>query len=250
MPIENNEVFIPQDDFSRGIGFNPFEEPSFAVSTDDIVSWNDPISISLPSDANTQFQRMMRLRSDLTVGTTWAEIPVRKPRQKPIAKLLDEVAEANKDVFDSVNKVQEEIDKIEKAKLIEMADKHDNLLFLVIGKNYTLKGATEKQKSAYYNTLTQQLISTIRGLTNDIDYPLEDFKHFMLRHVSRYVALDDEMVVKFNILFEELYEYHNTIHAKKKEKRALMGREEKESTVCEDYINGGRESVRFSINNY
>lgn len=234
MPTDNNEDFVAIEDFSGGIGFNPWETVTVSGAT---------------SLANAQFEQMMRLRVDIGVSD-WAGTTAKKPRQKPLAKLLDEVAEANKDVFDSLNKVQEEINTLEKTRLIELANKYDTLLFLIVGKGYTLEKATEKTRAGYYNTLTQQLLSTVRGVTNDRYHTLEDFKRVMLRHVSRFVELNDEMIVKFNLLFEELYDYNNTIHAKKKEKRALMGREEKESTVCEDYINVGRESVRFSIGNY
>lgn len=246
MPIENNQVEL--DDFTRGIGFNPFEDQS----TTDFNPWEiTSVTQSLAqSQASTrQFEQMIRIRRDIGLSAFSEGVP-KKHRQKPIAKLLDEVAEANKDVFDNLNKIQDEINTLEKTKLIELANKHDSLLFLIIGKSYTLEKATDKTKSAYYNTLTQQLIGTINNVTDGYNHPLEDFKHIMLRHVSRFCILDNEVIAKFNVLFEELYEYYNMINSKKKEKRSLMGREEKKSTVCEDYINGGRESIRFNSTNY
>ncbi len=181
-----------------------------------------------------EFERLMSQR----YGIDRVIVTPKKTKQKPIAKLLDEVSTHNKDIFDCVNKVQEEINTLEKTKLIELADKYDNLLFLVIGKNYTLVKATEKTKLGYYNTLTQQLVNTIESATNGNEYTLKDFKLVMLRHVSGFVLLDDVTVAKYNTLFDELYEYYNLINAKKKEKRCLIGREEKKETVCEDYING------------
>lgn len=255
MPIENNQ--IEMDNFTSGLVYDPFEvEETTTVDFNPFETFTASQIISQNQISVRQFEEIARLRSDLRVMSPFDESRSKKTKQKPLARLLDEVATANKDVFDSLNKIQEEIDTLTKTKLIELANKHDSTLFLVIGKTYTLKDASEKQKSAYYNTLTQQLLSVISGVTDGHDLTLEDFKHLMLRHVSRFVIIDDNMLAKFNVLFEELYEYNNLVNEKKKEKRALMGRGEKRSSVCEDYINvtaggnGGRESVRFSIGNY
>lgn len=249
MPIENNEVENEVGFIVNELGFNPFEDsaPVEEFNPWEITSVTQALAQSQAS--TRQFEQMMRIRRDIGLSVFSEGVP-KKPRQKPIAKLLDEISETNKDVFDSFNKIQDEINTLEKTKLIELANKHDSLLFLIIGKSYTLEKATDKTKSAYYSTLTQQLTSTINNVTNGYNHPLEDFKHIMLRHVSRFCILDNEVIAKFNVLFEELYEYYNAVNSKKKEKRALMGREEKKSTVCEDYINGGRENVRLSINNY
>lgn len=245
MPIENE------------IGFNPFEDAT--ITTTDFNPWEvTTLSQALEQSQTStiSFEAIHRLRSDLQVSSTFVDRVPKKPKQKPLSKLLDEVAEANKEVFDSFNKIQEEINILEKTKLVELANKHDTLLFLVIGKNYTLEKATEKTKAGYYNTLTQQLIHTIHGITEHRTRNVEDFKHLMLLHVSNYIILNDEVIVKFNVLFEDLYEYYNMINEKKKEKRSLMGREEKKSTVCEDYINtntrgnGISNTIRFNIADY
>ena len=231
---------MPQD---NEIGFNPFEEQltmptsggGFTIGSS---SWDTQISSISINQARSSLERFV---------IEQYSPPIKKPKQKPLAKLLDEVAIANKDIFDCVNKVQEEINTLEKTKLIELADKYDTYLFLVIGKKYTLKNASEKSKMGYYNTLTQQLINTIYGVTSGNELTIEDFKHVMLRHVSRFVDLDDAIMIKYKALFEELYDYYNLINAKKKEKRCLMGREDKKVTVCEDYINGtGGDTIRLS----
>lgn len=237
MPIENNEV----DAFSREIGFNPYEH---AV----VQSYEIDGRIFTSSDV------MHRIGTDLNIAS-FAEV-TKKPKltqskQKPIAKLLDEVSEANKDVFDSLNKVQEEINTLEKTRLIELAEKYDEILFIIIGKSYTLVGASEKTKSSFINTLSQQLFNVINGVINNHEVSIIDFKDRMFRHVSRFLILDNVINGKFDALFEELYEYYNTVNAKKKEKRALMGREEKKKTVCEDYLYGSptSASIRISTGN-
>lgn len=225
MPIENNEVeyFTGQEGFAREIGFNPYENTVMQ-------------SYEIDGRIFTSRSVIGRIGADLNIAS-FAEV-AKKPKQKPIAKLLDEVSEANKDVFDRLNKVQEEINAIEKIKLVELANKHDDYIFIAIGKNYALKKASEKTKQQYINALSQQLVSIVNNVTQGQDHTLEDFTRKMIRHTSRFVMFDKELENIYTKVFADVYEYYNLINEKKKEKKSLMGREDKKPTVCEDYLYG------------
>lgn len=229
MPINNEEVVSSQNQLNATIDGWTIEPARF-----------EEMSLA----RLREFEQMLR-REDVAVS---------KPKKKSIDKLLDEVSEANKEIFDSVNKIQQEIDTLEKTKLVELANKYDSLLFAVIGKKYTLKEASEKSKSGYYNTLIQQLSHTIRNITDGNEYNIEDFIKIMFRHISRFILIDQKTQAELDEMFNELYAYYNTISSKKKEKMCLMGREDKKNTVCEDYINGTNSSGdimrsdRFRIN--
>jgi hypothetical protein len=256
MPIDNeleiDQLGRPMIQRIDGIGFNPFEDRVGAVagggSTFAIDSW---ATITSSGTATQSISNARDLLQRFVIEQY--SPPIKKPKQKPLTKLLDEVAVANKDIFDCVNKVQEEINTLEKTKLIELAETYDTFLFLIIGKKYTLKNASEKSKLGYYNTLTQQLLHTIHGVAGGTEINLEDFKQVMSRHVSRFVELDNVILVKYNKLFEELHDYYRLMDSKKKEKRKLMGRESKIVTVCEDYINGNsnnRDTIRLVVDEY
>lgn len=240
---------MPPFETRNEIGFNPFdltieERPVADATVSTITStdggWATVVDGSVFIDTPRTFRDIQEAYavlsgSDSTRPTQ--RVSKDKPKQKSISKLLDEISAVNKDVFDSVSKIQEEIETLERKRIVELADKYDNLLFLVIGKNYTLEGAAEKVRAAYHNTLTQQLTKVIDGVVSQGSPDFDNFNLAMLRNVSRYVELDDDAIAKFGKLFEELYEYYNLIKAKKEEKRCLMGREQKKETVCEDYIN-------------
>lgn len=262
MPIDNNEDFVAIDDFTHGIGFNPFEEPvtfstqrpfesNLTTATQTPYDWTiAPPALTVEQAEAEQLQTIRRFEQMMRGRVRSNDED--KPKKKSMSKVLDEVSEANKDVFDRLNKIQDEINTIEKVKLVELANKHDDLIFIAIGKNYTLKKASEKTKQQYINTLSQQLVSIVNNVTQGKDHTLEDFTRKMIRSTSRYVMFDEELENIYTKVFADVYEYYNLINEKKKEKKSLMGREDKKPTVCEDYLYGSNRdnNIRIVLNQY
>lgn len=182
-------------------------------------------------------------------------IPKKVVKKKTTAQILDELSSKNCEVFDSVNKIQAEINAIEVDRIKELALKYDTLLFTVIGKDYSLKGLSEAKMSSYINTLQQSLLQTLVRYVYDRSrfgempesYFEENFVNFMM---SRIIFTNETMTI-IREMSKDLYKFMNDITEAKKKKKAIMGREESKHTVCEDYLNeqnrtiGGTGNVRF-----
>lgn len=219
MPIENNEVdiatnFTPEQlrfmSSLREIQFNPYDQ--------------------------------------LTMGAKPTSKKVVK--KKTTSQILDELSSKNCEVFDSVNKIQAEINAIEGDRIKELAIKYDTLLFIVIGKTYSLKGLSEYKMSAYINTLQQSLLQTLVryvydrnrfGELSEVEFG-ENFVNFM---ISRTIFTDENITI-IREMSKDLYKFMNDITEAKKKKKAIMGREESKPTVCEDYLDTNNQSRTMS----
>lgn len=196
---------------------------------------NEPVSFT-PEDARRAFEQLMERRtfSPFEDEVLIRPTPKKVIKKKTTAQLLDELSSKNCEVFDSVNKIQAEIDAIEVDRIKELALKYDDNLFLIINKNYSLKGLSESKMSAYINTLQQSLFQTLlRYVYNN---NISQFEDNLLNYLGQRVLFDDKNVPIFREMSKDLFKFMNDITEAKKKKKEIMGRQESKPTVCEDYL--------------
>lgn len=231
MPIENNETILGT------------------------ITTTDDVDISISPEAVRRFEQMLR-RNAFDPYEEAKPLPKKVVKKKTTAQILDELSSKNCEVFDSVNKIQAEINAIEVDRIKELALKYDDNLFLIINKNYSLKGMSEAKMSAYINTLQQSLFQTLtRYLYNPIYGNLteEQFEDNMLNYLSQRVIFEPDNIAIFKEMSKDLFKFMNDITEAKKKKKEIMGRQESKPTVCEDYLYpndtprtmSGTTSVRF-----
>lgn len=171
--------------------------------------------------------------------------PKKVLKKKTTAQILDELSSKNCEVFDNVNKIQAEINAIEVDRIKELALKYDDNLFLIINKNYSLKGLSEAKMSSYINTLQQSLFQTLtRYLYNPIYGNLteEQFEDNMLNYLSQRAIFEPDNIAIFKEMSKDLFKFMNDITEAKKKKKEIMGRQESKPTVCEDYLDTNNQS--------
>lgn len=199
---------------------------------------------AIEMEAVRRFEQMMRTRA---FSPFEEEVLIRPPKplpkkvikKKTTAQILDELSSKNCEVFDSVNKIQAEINAIEVDRIKELALKYDDNLFLIINKSYSLKGLSEAKMSSYINTLQQSLFQTLtRYLYNPIYGNLteEQFEDNMLNYLSQRAIFEPDNIAIFKEMSKDLFKFMNDITEAKKKKKEIMGRQESKPTVCEDYL--------------
>lgn len=228
MPIENNETILGT------------------------ITTTDDVDISLSPETVRRFEQMLR-RTAFDPYEGAKPVPKKVVKKKTAAQLLDELSSKNCEVFDSVNKIQAEINALEVDRIKELAIKYDTLLFIVIGKNYSLKGLSEAKTLSYINTLQQSLLQTLVryvydrnrfGELSEVEFG-ENFVNFMM---SRIIFTDENTTI-IREMSKDLWRFMNDITEAKKKKKAIMGREESKPTVCEDYLHPNEQSrtIRGSV---
>lgn len=216
MPIENNETILGT------------------------ITTTDDVDISISPEAVRRFEQMLR-RNAFDPYEEAKPLPKKVVKKKTTAQLLEELSSKNCEVFDNVNKAQEEIDRIEGETIEGLAIKYDTLLFTVIGKNYTLKGMSETKALGYINTLRQSLLQTlIRYVYNPERYGEFTEGRFienLLELLMSRIQIDDKNLPIIKGMGKDLYKFMNDITEAKKKKKEIMGRQKSKPTVCEDYLN-------------
>lgn len=198
---------------------------------------------ALSIEAVQRFEQMMRIRafSPFEDEVLIRPTPKKVVKKKTTAQLLDELSSKNCEVFDSVNKIQAEINAIEGDRIKELALKYDDLLFMVIDKNYSLKGLSEGKTLSYINTLQQSLLKTLIRYVYNPERFREltegQFIENLLDLLMSRIMIDDKNLPIIKDMGKDLFKFTNDITEAKKKKKEVMGRQESKPTVCEDYLN-------------
>lgn len=161
----------------------------------------------------------------------------KKKKQENLKKLFNELSDKNLTIFDEVKKIQTEIDKIEGERLTVMAEKYDRLLFVLIGKDYTLKGLPDNKKSTYINTLKQTLFNLLDEIINKNNLNLEEFTKEIISYMSSIILITNNGHKEIVVMCDDLYTLYKDILKAKNRKKELMARQDKNDGVCEDYLN-------------
>ena len=193
---------------------------------ENVVEWNSTVSTDM---LEWQARRLQDTIEHISIMNRSFK---KTPKEKTIMKQLDDISKDNSNIFINVKKLQNEIDILEKKNLEELMDKYKQDLFLLIGRQYY-----ESKRKGNISLLQQMLIPTINSnIMRDI-LPVDEFKTRAFSYVQRYVVLDDTTIPSLSKCFDDVYDYYVAIYNKKKEKKSLMGLEEKKNLVCEDYLN-------------
>lgn len=204
------------------------------------ITTTDDVDISISPEAVRRFEQMLR-RNAFDPYEGAKPSPKKVVKKKTTAQLLDELSSKNCEVFDSVNKIQAEINAIEGDRIKELALKYDDLLFMVIDKNYSLKGLSEGKTLSYINTLQQSLLKTLIRYVYNPERFREltegQFIENLLDLLMSRIMIDDKNLPIIKDMGKDLFKFTNDITEAKKKKKEVMGRQESKPTVCEDYLN-------------